>query len=877
MPTLTQQEPDTADLDFFYIHHAQSFGIALFEDEQENNLKAIPPNQEPTTCHTRTTRTNKATHFFRAPSTTSVVTCLCRKYHTKFISIQNNTYQPHKEFTQIAMGKRQNSKTVELINQISQTSDNIPPSPTPQLCQHTCPKCSKSITCRIYDNKHHPNESYILVDKKVYHTNCTAPLPTSSSSLSTTSSLNISSTIPNLEDSRKNLTSIFQNLQNTSQSSQENPQTTIFDSSIHTPSSAISTSTPLTQPIVFPTQSLANPLSNINTNKTFQTSETQSSVKHTYSSKLKSQTNPLSSTLGPLTSTETLQHSSMDIDNTSSDPTDSTFNDHTSKPTDLEEPIQPKRDTSNDFDWFKHYPITSEMENNTTLNTLGHQFFNFIKPLLIDFAPGKIVKTSTQNNNNKNQKEFKHTFKYLMASLAGKRPKFLLDLILEANPSLDKNSIVPFCIILDTFKSLFLQFTTELFTQLNYKKILSSLSSIPPYSIRNRNQVALNLARIHLFLQDKYQTIHAQKFIEELNIKPIRFKIHYSFSEDTPNKSLFQIQNDNKYNINVALNIPKQQFSQNFRIPSLKPFIQDLDKWFASFIPTYTRQFTNLSETTEKKIYNHIKHEVATTLATECKKLLPSSFNFPEITSLSERREAVAKATLHHIYNCNADKHACEILKTDTSNSESANQHTYQNIYQYYYKESLNLYPAPTPLSSSPKQSIIHPTLDYLIFEKNGTCFATFSKPFPAQTFSDLANEADNFYKLKNNAEPNIKRNTFYFYSYFNEYLKAAAKNDNIYNLSYDESLHKLLNQTTDPAFIGRVISYFEILKNPKQTFAQIRTQFTKNHLPHAEQLIINHYNIIKPNFTNALFYNPLLNKKDSISKQPQESQQSFH
>ncbi|CAG8856678.1 40264_t:CDS:1, partial [Gigaspora margarita] len=139
----------------------------------------------------------------------------------------------------------------------------------------------------------------------------------------------------------------------------------------------------------------------------------------------------------------------------------------------------------------------------------------------------------------------------------------------------------------------------------------------------------------------------------------------------------------------------------------------NLDKWFASFIPTYTRQFTNLSETTEKKIYNHIKYEVATTLATECKKLLPSSFNFPKITSLSECREAVAKATLYHIYNCNAEEHVYKILKTGTSNSESVNIHTYQNIYQYYYKESLNLYPAPIPLFSSPKQSIIHPTLDY--------------------------------------------------------------------------------------------------------------------------------------------------------------------
>ncbi|CAG8849925.1 4828_t:CDS:2, partial [Gigaspora margarita] len=104
--------------------------------------------------------------------------------------------------------------------------------------------------------------------------------------------------------------------------------------------------------------------------------------------------------------------------------------------------------------------------------------------------------------------------------------------------------------------------------------------------------------------------------------------------------------------------------------------------------------------------------------------------------------EAVAKATLYHIYNCNADEHACEILKTSTSNSESANQHTYQNIYQFYFKESLNLYLAPTLLSSLSKQSIIHPTLDYSIFEKNKTYFA---------------NEADNFYKLKNSAKPNIK------------------------------------------------------------------------------------------------------------------------
>ncbi|CAG8855670.1 24068_t:CDS:1, partial [Gigaspora margarita] len=116
-------------------------------------------------------------------------------------------------------------------------------------------------------------------------------------------------------------------------------------------------------------------------------------------------------------------------------------------------------------------------------------------------------------------------------------------------------------------------------------------------------------------------------------------------------------------------------------------------------------------------------HEVAMTLATECKKLLPSSFNFSKITSLNEQREVVAKATLYHIHTCNANEHACEIFNINTLNPEFANQYSYQNIYQHYYKESLNLYPAPTLSSSSLRQfkSIIQPTLNYAIFEKNGT------------------------------------------------------------------------------------------------------------------------------------------------------------
>src|ERR1700752_4253171 len=100
-----------------------------------------------------------------------------------------------------------------------------------------------------------------------------------------------------------------------------------------------------------------------------------------------------------------------------------------------------------------------------------------------------------------------------------------------------------------------------------------------------------------------------QKFIEDLDIKPIHFRIHYSFSEDTYNKSLFQIHHDDQFNINVALNISKKQFTKDFKIPSLKPFINDLDKWFSSFIPIYSRQFSQQSEDIRKRIYNHIRYE----------------------------------------------------------------------------------------------------------------------------------------------------------------------------------------------------------------------------------------------------------------------------
>ena len=164
-----------------------------------------------------------------------------------------------------------------------------------------------------------------------------------------------------------------------------------------------------------------------------------------------------------------------------------------------------------------------------------------------------------------------------------------------------------------------LQFTTTLFTKLNYPKIFTLYQSIPPYTTNNRNNIALNLARLHLYLQNNYQTINRNKFIEDIHIHPLSLKTNFFISEDSPEAPLLKIQNDNKFNINISLNIFKQQFLETFRIPSLKPYISDFDSWFESFYNQYKRQFKESDEQHQLKTYNYIKRQISYQVATACK------------------------------------------------------------------------------------------------------------------------------------------------------------------------------------------------------------------------------------------------------------------
>ena len=162
--------------------------------------------------------------------------------------------------------------------------------------------------------------------------------------------------------------------------------------------------------------------------------------------------------------------------------------------------------------------------------------------------------------------------------MANDKSEFLTDFINSHNPSLDKTISYPFQVYHNTLKNLLKNFTTTLFTKLNYAKIFRSHYSILSYSTFNRNKVAINLARLHLYLYDKYQTIDYSKFIEDLDLKPIMASLNYTIIYDKPNTSLFNIQSNSRFNIHITLNIPTTDFQTTFEIPSLKPFTKIFNK-----------------------------------------------------------------------------------------------------------------------------------------------------------------------------------------------------------------------------------------------------------------------------------------------------------
>jgi hypothetical protein len=478
------------------------------------------------------------------------------------------------------------------------------------------------------------------------------------------------------------------------------------------------------------------------------------------------------------------------------------------------------------------------MQPYTQLNTpLAIKLFKFIQPHLIDFKPGQIRPSNnsqSKNNSNINENgESKYTFKYLLRSLAGQRPDFLTKFIYEANPEINTNIKIPFNILYNTLLSLIGSFTETLFTKLNYKQIFCSHSNIPPYTISNRNHITLNFARLHLFLNHTYKTINNLQFIKDLGITPIRMKLHYNFHEDQLDKPLLTIKSDHKFNIYIDLNIPKENFLNTYKTPSLNECNHSFENWYNSFFNSYSRQFVLIDK---PKTMNYIKYQIYLQLTSYLKKLLPLQFAFEKPNSLQERSKQTTKATLYHFHMCSfSTTKLCPLITAEQT-------HDFSTISNIVFKQSFKHFPAPKEAmdidddNNKPKPT--QPNLDFTIFQIGQLNQASFNTPTPIPLLNELATKAEQEYISLNQSELNHKRRTYFFYCYFKAFLQAAAQNDEIADLNQHDAIKKIAQNSTDIHFLARIITYYNISHQTHISLPQIRSKYKTTFYPQAQQLI---------------------------------------
>ena len=759
MPTLTTQDPDFHNLDYYYNKYPDRFGIGTKETDPLT-LRILPKDINPTNCEL-----NKFHHYFKMPTQPALSTCLCGKFHTNFTSqhyqiphttpprqttsstamdISPNAIISKKRFNEITeilpkspLSKQQ--QEFQLTSQITPSTLHTDPKPTAidphSQHYHTCRICKiKNIPCVFIKANHAPDYSKSMFFKGLMiHRDCAHNL----------------------------------------QYAKLKP-------------------IPLTKPL---------------------THEQRSSFHFYYFFQLTKD--------AKINLLQKLANRGKEIKQ----------NPQKSSKQNQQQANKPARDTSQDLDWFANYPITQEMEQNTKLNTtLAQKLFNFAKIHLRKFTPGQPIPTTGKEPTSKPPQ--KQSFNYLLKSMAIEKPEFLTEFLQQSNQSLSPELNIPQYAYISTLKNLLTKFTELLFTKLNYVHIFKSHYAIPPYSIADRSKVAINFARLYLFLHNKYRTIHYQKFIEKLDIYPLRLSLQYNFEYDNTKKPLLSIHNNNRFTVTVTLNIPKTRFMNTFRIPSLKPYTNNFDSWFENFFKAYKKQFTEINET---KVRNYLKYQIATTLADECKKYLPSKYEITNPFSLQDRSSQTTKEALYHIHTCK-DKN-CTILPQDT-------EHNFSNLSTFFFDKSFKTFPAP-PKEETPTVTQID--LDFSIFHPKNQHPATFKKAIPIQTLNTLATEADQKFAKINKLETNPKCTAYYFYSYFKAYLNAASVNDDISTLKLEEALEKTISPSISPHTLARIFLYYDIKTRPKFSMPQIQQEYELKHYTEAEKFIIKHYKINIP------------------------------
>ena len=73
----------------------------------------------------------------------------------------------------------------------------------------------------------------------------------------------------------------------------------------------------------------------------------------------------------------------------------------------------------------------------------------------------------------------------------------------------------------------------------------------------------------------------------------------------------------------------------------------------------------------------------------------------------------------------------------------------------------------------------------------------------PLPLFHKLANEAETYFSDNNNTVENPKRRSFYFYSYFRAFLRAAAENDGINDLNEHQAINKITTKPINTHFLA--------------------------------------------------------------------------
>ncbi|CAG8830614.1 14325_t:CDS:2, partial [Gigaspora rosea] len=127
-------------------------------------VKPIQKNFYPTTCFDTNLHSIKnakaTTHFFSAQLSTAIVSCICKKYNTKFIAENDKTYNSLQDSS--------------FSTQTTLTNPTNPSSSSPSLHIHTCPKCWHVISCKMVNSQQYPQADVIKEGEDYYHSSCIA-------------------------------------------------------------------------------------------------------------------------------------------------------------------------------------------------------------------------------------------------------------------------------------------------------------------------------------------------------------------------------------------------------------------------------------------------------------------------------------------------------------------------------------------------------------------------------------------------------------------------------------------------------------------------------------------------------------------------------